>query len=52
MTDQNKFSLLLSDKSDSKETSIELSGTSAVLVISLIAFVLGYAYASSKKMAS
>lgn len=49
MTDQNKFSLLLSDKSDSKETSIEITGTSAVLGISLIAFVLGYAYASTKK---
>ena len=47
--DEKNFSFLISDKSDSKETSIELSGTSAVLGISLIAFVLGYAYASTKK---
>lgn len=52
MDNENKFSFLISDKSDSKETSLEMSGTSVVLGISLIAFVLGYAYASTKKKVS
>lgn len=52
MTEQNKFSFQISDNTDSEKKSIELSGTSAVLGISLLAFVLGYAYASSKKKAS
>ena len=52
MNNQNSFSFLISGNTDSEKTSIELSGTSAVLGISLIAFVLGYAYASTKKKAS
>lgn len=46
---ENSFSLAISDKTDEKETSIEFSGTSAVLVVALIAFGLGYTCASSKK---
>lgn len=49
--EENYFSLLISDNTESQKKSIELSGTSAVLGISLIAFVLGYAYASTKKKA-
>lgn len=52
MQKEPTFSFLISDNTESEKTSIELSGTSAVLGISLIAFVLGYAYASSKKKAS
>lgn len=48
---ENSFSFAISDKTDEKETSVEFSGTSAVLGIALIAFGLGYAYASSKKKA-
>lgn len=49
---ENSFSLAISDRTDEKETSIEFSGTFAVLGIALIAFGLGYAYASSKKKGS
>lgn len=49
---ENSFSFSISDKTDEKESSIEFSGTSAVLGIALIAFGLGYAYASSKKKGS
>ena len=48
---ENSFSLAISDKTDEKETSIEFSETSAVLVVALIAFGLGYTCASSKKKA-
>lgn len=46
---ENSFSFSLSDKTDEKGTSIEFSGTSSVLGIALIAFGLGYVYASAKK---
>ena len=49
--DGNNFSFLISEKSESNETLIEFSGTTVALGISLIAFVLGYAYASTKKKA-
>lgn len=48
---ENSFSLAISDRTDEKESSIEFSGTFAVLGIALIAFGLGYACASSKKKA-
>lgn len=48
---ENSFSVAISDRTDEKETSIEFSGTFAVLGIALIAFGLGYACASSKKKA-
>ncbi len=35
---ENSFSLAISDRTDEKESSIEFSGTSAVLGIALIAF--------------
>lgn len=46
---ENSVSLAISDRTDEKETSIEFSGTFAVLGIALIAFGLGYACASLKK---
>ena len=48
---ENSVSLAISDRTDEKETSIEFSGTFAVLGIALIAFGLGYTCASSKKKA-
>lgn len=48
---ENSVSFAISDRTDEKESSIEFSGTFAVLGIALIAFGLGYAYASSKKKA-
>ena len=47
----NSFSLQVSDKTNEKESSIQLSGTSAVLGIALIAFGIGYAFASTTKKA-
>lgn len=49
---ENSVSLAISDRTDEKETSIEFSGTFAVLGIALIAFGLGYTCASSKKKGS
>ena len=51
MEASDMFSLLLADKSETKELSIEFSGTAAVLGIASIAFGFGYAIASSKKKA-
>lgn len=49
---ENSVSFAISDRTDEKESSIEFSGTFAVLEIALIAFGLGYACASSKKKGS
>ena len=46
---ENSVSFAISYRTDEKETSIEFSGTSAVLGVVLIAFGLGYTCASSKK---
>jgi len=48
---ENSVSFAISDRTDEKESSIEFSGTFAVLGIALIAFGLGYTCASSKKKA-
>ncbi len=48
---ENNFSLLLTEKSEAKETSLAITGTNAILGIALIAFGFGYAIASSKKKA-
>lgn len=48
---ENSVSFAISDRTDEKESSIEFSGTSAVLGVALIAFGLGYTCASSKKKA-
>ena len=49
---ENNFSLLLTEKSEAKETSLAITGTNAILGIALIAFGFGYAIASSKKKSS
>lgn len=49
MKDESQYSILLTEKSEAKETSIAFTGTKAVLGIALIAFGFGYAIANSKK---
>ena len=51
MNEEKKFSFLLTEKSEAIETSCAITGTNAVLEIALIAFGLGYIFASSKKKA-
>ncbi len=49
MKDENNFSFLLTEKSETKETTCAITGTNAVLGIALIAFGFGCIIASSKK---